>query len=324
MKLNHIFSKMKKNPYTILLQGVTNEETFNLWIKNYKDFPVVVSVWEDEDLERYEIPKGWKVVVNQYPLMRFAPIANLDYQIITTLKGLDKVKTEWVIKMRCDEYYSNLDKVYKKMIQNPEKIVSSSMFFRKWKMYPFHCSDKLLGGKTDNLFAMYESTLHNLDIRLWNTKIPESQLGLGYVMAKENDLDISTLNIDEKLSKHPFDPKVSTQILTNAISTIIKESTTLLTDHLSINTFGDIEWKHIFTKVNRWNAILNECSVILGRYDYKVLDEVPYMKKWFDIIDINELKPYIATRNFGDKRGRVWYRDDFDNESEDCLSDITQ
>ena len=58
--------------------------------------------------------------------------------------------------MRTDEYYSNLDKVFTKMKRNPEKIVSSSMFFRKYGMYKFHCSDKLLGGATDNLIGMYE------------------------------------------------------------------------------------------------------------------------------------------------------------------------
>ncbi len=45
------------------------------------------------------------------------------------------------------------------------------------------------------------------------------------------------------------------------------------------------------------------------------------MQKWFDIIDINELKPYIAT-SFQGKKGRVWYNSDFDNEKEDCVSDI--
>ena len=42
-------------------------------------------------------------------------------------------------------------------------------------------------------------------------------------------------------------------------------------------------------------------------------------------IDINELKPYIATRNFGKKDGgRVWYRDNFDHDKEKCLTDINR
>jgi hypothetical protein len=49
------------------------------------------------------------------------------------------------------------------------------------------------------------------------------------------------------------------------------------------------------------------------------------MKKWFHIIDINELKPYIGTHNLGPlKGGRVWYRSDFNNEKENCLTDINQ
>ena len=165
MKLSNIFSQQRE--YTILLQGVINPKTFNLWIKNYSDYKAVVSIWEDENLDDYVIPNNWKIVKNKYPLVRFWRGANLDYQIITTLAGLNEVSDKWVIKMRTDEYYSNLDKVFTKMKRNPEKIVSSSMFFRKYGMYKFHCSDKLLGGATDNLIGMYESTLQNLEMKLW-------------------------------------------------------------------------------------------------------------------------------------------------------------
>ena len=42
------------------------------------------------------------------------------------------------------------------------------------------------------------------------------------------------------------------------------------------------------------------------------------MIKWFDVIDINELKPYIATKS--GFKGRLWYRDNFDNDENDCFS----
>jgi len=54
----------------------------------------------------------------------------------------------------------------------------------------------------------------------------------------------------------------------------------------------------------------------------KEIDEKEVMRKWFDIINIDELKPYVATRNFGGETGRIWYRDTFNNEEEDCLTDI--
>jgi len=48
------------------------------------------------------------------------------------------------------------------------------------------------------------------------------------------------------------------------------------------------------------------------------------MNLWFDIIDVNELKPYIITRNFGGNQGRVWYKDNFDHSENDCLTSINK
>ena len=320
MKLNRIFSKERE--YTILLQGVINPKTFNLWIKNYSDYKVVVSIWEDEDLSNYTIPTNWKIVKNKYPLIRFWKSANLDYQIITTLAGLVKVSDKWVIKMRTDEYYSNLDKVFKKMKQNPEKIVSSSMFFRKYGLYKFHCSDKLLGGTTENLVGMFESTLQNLEMKLWNETIPESQLGLGYVMLKDSSININDINNKRAELGEQFIEERGIKLFTQASNTISTEMMNIVTNDFIKNDNSEIDWENVTNSVGRWKSILSECLNVVNKYKNEFLDDRPYMQKWFDIIDINQLKPYITTRNFGDKRGRVWYNSDFDNEKEDCVSDI--
>jgi hypothetical protein len=320
MKLSRIFSK--ERDYTLLLQGVINPKTFNLWIKNYSDYKVVVSIWEDEDLSDYTIPTNWKIVINKYPLVRFRKEANLDYQIITTLAGLAEVTDDWVIKMRTDEYYSNLDKVFTKMKQNPEKIVSSSMFFRKYGMYKFHCSDKLLGGRTDNLIGMYESTLQNLEMKLWDETIPESQLGLGYVMLKDMNININDINNKRSEFGAQFVEEQGIKLFTKSSNTISTEMMNIVTSEFTKNNKEDIDWSNVTNSVGRWTSILNECLSVVNKHKNEFLDDRPYMKKWFDIIDINKLKPYITTRNFGDKRGRVWYESNFNNEKEDCISDI--
>jgi len=330
MKLNlTYFNKfMNKHPYTILLQGKINEETLNLWIKNHSESKVVLSIWEDEDLSSFDIPKKWKVVINHYPFIRFRPQANLDYQIITTLHGLQYVETNWVIKMRCDEYWSNLDKIFDKMKSNPNKIVSGSMFFRKWGMYPFHCGDKILGGTTDNITLMFESTLHNLELKLWDETIPESQLGLGYVMAKDNLLN--NKDIREKLnymSSMRNKPKQDVGEVTSAIYKGL-EITTQKAFSILAHEFNYSAKKIYFDDIkNELDYIINILSNVsnsIADMRFQPLDERGYMRKWFDIIDINELKPYISTRNFGGTKGRVWYRDDFPNEIEDCMIDINQ
>lgn len=307
---------------TILLQGRINEETFNLWIKNYKEYNVIVSIWEDEDLSKYEIPSNWVLVINQYPLIRFRASANLDYQIITTLKGLNKVKTKWVIKMRCDEYWSNIDKIYTKMLDNPEKIISGSMFFRKWGLYKFHPSDKILGGTLDNLFLMFESTLHNLETNIWDTTIPESQLGFGFVLAKEPTIDYKNLILCDYDKEMYFDENRAIKIITNGFNLLISESINSIYNELSKANEDNINWDEVYNNVKRYKDILNGCYEYIEPHVTKKIpiSDKEYMQKWFDIIDINELKPYIATSNKGDYR--VWYRDDFDNEKDDCITSI--
>jgi hypothetical protein len=310
--------------YTILLQGRIEKETFELWIKNHKNSNVVLSIWEDENLSAYKIPKKWKIIINQYPLVRFRKIANLDYQIITTLKGLYKVDTQWVIKMRCDEYWSNLDNIYDRMLSNPQKIVTGSMFFRKWGMYPFHCSDKILGGTVNNLIGMFESTLHNLDTHYSNSNIPEVQLGIGWLMVNEPNLPFKK-HIKEVNNKN-FKSEITVNHINNASKIITKEMLDVTIDELTTKP-EEIDWEYVQRKLIRWRDILNNIIGDIHLDDIQntnAVDEKEVMRKWFDIINIDELKPYVATRNFGGETGRVWYRDNFNNEEEDCLTNINK
>lgn len=322
-----LFRENPTMPYTILLQGRIEEEPMKLWIKNHSKSKVIISVWEDEDLSKFKFPKNWVIVVNQYPLIRFRIQGNLDYQIITTLHGLRKVETDWVIKMRCDEYWSNIDKIYDKMIQNPEKIITGSMFFRKWGIYnKFHPSDKIMGGTLDNVIGMFESTLHNLEIKLWEEGTnPESQLGLGYVMLKEPNLEVNNLVLRNEKKKSEFTEEDKIRVISNGLSIVSKETIDIIMDDFRKNNIIDINWKSLGKRIVYCKDILLECIKATELDDVELIDDKPYMRKWFDIIDINELKPYIATRNFGKPgRGRVWYRSNFVNEKEECLTNINE
>lgn len=305
---------------TLLIQGVPNEETLNLWIKNHKNTNVVLSIWEDVDLSIFKIPKNWNVVINQYPLIRFRKTANLDYQLITTIKGLEMVHTEWAIKVRADEYYSNLDLIFDKMKANENKIISSSMYFRKWDMYKFHCGDKILGGKVDNLKSMFYQTLENIKNNIWDTKIPESQLGFGYVYSKEPTIDVKLLNHSNPKSTNVFDSDKAFDVINKAIEVSTKKLVEIVHRNMNPNNFS---WDFMENNIQSASDTINHAlNVIKLRHvqKYVEIDDVPYMKRWFDIVDINDLKPYIVTTNSGD--GRKWYRDDFNNEFENCLTKI--
>jgi hypothetical protein len=93
-------------------------------------------------------------------------------------------------------------------------------------------------------------------------------------------------------------------------------------NHVSKNK---INWQDAFNEVKYvWdisNDILNKIEDYIqpdGEFD-----DMSYLKKWFQIIDINELKPYIATYSGGDNsKTRKWFRDDFDNDEEKCLTEL--
>lgn len=220
---------------TIIIQGRHEVEQMKLWISNYSNWNVILSVWEDFNMDNH-IPPNWKLIKSKYP-ERFAEwCQNVDLQIVSTRNALSEVNTKYAIKVRADEYYSSIEKVYDRIKLVHPKIVCSSIFFRPLYLYPFHISDHIIASTTEHLKIMFEKTYDNFtkDIRI-NTA-PESHLGYGFLSAMEN---------------------------------------------WDINNMG---------------------------YQADNLSEEA-MRKWFNIFDVNELTPFIATENSPD--GRIYYRDSF-------------
>jgi hypothetical protein len=216
---------------TILIQGRCEVEQLQLWIDNYSDWNVIVSTWDDNN---FEFPSNWKVIKSEYP-ERFADMQNIDLQITSTLNGLNFVETEYVVKVRGDEFYSNMELVYNRMKVDTNKILCSSIFFRPLGLYPFHISDHIFCSTTKNVKLMFDTCLDILKSVGKYNNCPETHLGFSYIASKENF------------------------------------------DRYNLHTYIDK------------NDVL--------------------MKKWYSIIDINELKPYIATQS--SKGGRLYYKDDY-------------
>lgn len=225
------------NDFTIIIQGRCELEQLQLWIDNYSDWNVVVSTWNDFDLD-IKFPQNWKIIKSEYPPFDFH-CQNLEKQVVSTLNALKEVNTEYVVKVRGDEYYSKLELVYNKMKEVHPKVLCSSIFFRPLWLYPFHISDHLICSTKQNIKIMFEKCLEMLSkVKKFNNS-PETHLGFSFVAGKEN-LDLFDLE--------------------------------------------------------------------------KYLDRnEELMKKWYHIIDINELQPYIATESNID--GRIYYRNNYGNGS---------
>ena len=104
------------------------------------------------------------------------------------------VETDYVIKIRGDEYYSNIEYIAYEIAMNSKKLHCSPIFFRHWEFMQYHISDHIIAGTTSNVKLMFEKTKFYMDNELVynfmdNKKYefwePEINLTRSYLMAKE-------------------------------------------------------------------------------------------------------------------------------------------
>jgi hypothetical protein len=185
---------------TIIIQGKLEQESYDFYTSKYKNCPVVISTWADCKIDFSNIPKNFKLVISPFPSE--SGDQNINYQLISTLNALDNVKTKYVIKMRGDEYWSYPENIYKSIIDAPNKIHCSSVFFRAWQYCEYHMSDHIIAGTFDNLKLLFESSKYNwdngrLNVSKWkvdgvfkgyiHTHAPEERLTKSYLEAKDPD-----------------------------------------------------------------------------------------------------------------------------------------
>ena len=218
---------------TLLIQGKIQEEQLKLWIKNYSDWNVVISTWNDFNIE-VNLPNNWKLIKSDYP-EKYVDMQNIHLQIASTLNGISNINTKYVMKVRGDEFFSSLENLYHKMKQIHPKVLVSSIFFRPLGLYPFHISDHIICTTTDNLKIMFERTYKMLKDEGRINNSPESHFGFSFISVMEN-----------------------------------------------WRTYDIANYIH-----------LNDVMI----------------KKWFDIYDVNNLKPYIITESNNGER--IYYRDNY-------------
>lgn len=149
---------------TLIIQGRITQETFDFYVKNYKGWNVIISTWVGLDIDYSTLPDSFSLLISKLP--EKSGFQNLNYQVVSTLNALNKIKTPYVIKVRGDEQWSNLESVYKSIKLNPNKIWCSSVFFRHWSYTNYHASDHILAGTLENLLIMFQSTKYNFDNEL--------------------------------------------------------------------------------------------------------------------------------------------------------------
>ena len=154
------------NDVTLVIQGPMGQKISSglaKGIKNLKSYlkfgKIVISAWSNNKLKpskKFLFNHNITLVeANSEDYKHMYNNANMNYQVASTLNGLKKVNTKYAIKLRSDECYSDLTKFIEKIKDNPEKIITSNFFFSQNDYEPFHPSDHVIGGTTENLLSMF-------------------------------------------------------------------------------------------------------------------------------------------------------------------------
>lgn len=173
---------------TLLLQGHLKQETLDFFMHYHSDVNIIVSTWFEEVSFQlpppHLMPPRFKIIQSKQPSNPKG--YSVFYQFMSTLNGLRHVETKYVIKLRADEFFSQLTYIADKMCEEPDIVFTSPVFFRKWDTTMYHISDHLIAGTTANIRLMFEGAREDYESGLFDsiTYVPEQVLALAYLKRK--------------------------------------------------------------------------------------------------------------------------------------------
>jgi hypothetical protein len=183
---------------TIIIQGKLEKESYDFYIAKYFNCKVIIVTWIGTEIDFTKLPHNFRVIL--LPVPEKSGDQNLNYQIVSTLAGLEAVTTKYAIKIRGDEFWSFPENIYETIRTEPGKVHTASVFFRAWQYAEYHFSDHIIAGTTENLLLLFKSAKYNFDnnrlnVSKWkidgkfnkfvHTHAPEERLTKSYLEAKD-------------------------------------------------------------------------------------------------------------------------------------------
>jgi hypothetical protein len=158
------------NDFTLVFQGPLHKNFIYGLMNNYAEYTnhIVISHWDTDDVElmeylrECEVPH--KLITNTFS-KRYNVYQNQNvyYQTYTTFKGVRKVDTPYVLKLRTDQWYGNLIPMFETVRANPNKYNCVNLHFRPDSLFKYHPSDKLIGTNTKDMLNTFALALHRVE-----------------------------------------------------------------------------------------------------------------------------------------------------------------
>lgn len=180
---------------TLLIQGPLMEDTYKFYCRFYPEIPKVFSTWKNNKEScrwrgEASLHSADDIFIESKPPNKIGFWERrIELDVVSTLKGLGRVVTGNVMRLRGNEWYSNLDHACEKFGEDSEKIFTVPVFMKKWDIWPFRMSDHMLLGSMKNIQLMFETCLVNIikEEELFPQCWPlpsQSILAMGYVLKK--------------------------------------------------------------------------------------------------------------------------------------------
>lgn len=164
---------MTDNSFTLLIQGPIHRNLQTMCLL-HPTMNIVVSTWEDPKVWEHPTVEQYlnftktdniQISVNKLPNVEGVyNFQNRYYQFCSMCYGLEFVKTKYTIKVRSDEYYSDLEPVISMLLMDDEKMVTNDVFFRKINFLRYHPSDHIIAAKTDKLKKLFYALKQDCEI----------------------------------------------------------------------------------------------------------------------------------------------------------------
>lgn len=136
---------------TILIQGPLRNNLYKEYLEQYKKYgEIILVVYKNDNTEDIEKLYPWTNIIKiEYPdLSNCFNFNNTFLQTNGILEGLKHVNTEYVIRVRSDESYPNMDKFIDNIKKYSEKIHVCNLYSLKDNEWKFHLGNHIFASKT--------------------------------------------------------------------------------------------------------------------------------------------------------------------------------
>lgn len=142
---------------SLIIQGPFDNHIWNKYryLDRYTQFfnRVVISCYNTDDtksVEEYIDNKSTFLIKSDVPSYHCNP-CNIYKQAFSTKAGIDIIDTEFTIKIRCNEYFHQINKCVDMLLSSPDKYFVCNINTLKVRHNSWKVSDHMFGGKTNIL-----------------------------------------------------------------------------------------------------------------------------------------------------------------------------